>query len=234
MLADKQDACAQNNALWCDAVLKAAGAKTQFFSGFWKADGKTLPLYPNMVTLSAKPGADVYAALEALAPDSAVKDSYNSLDLQPLGFQKLFTGTWLYRSEQARRKPPVSSDWLKITHVEGFRKWLAAWNSKEALHAVFSPQLLEKTAIDFAAVQANGSFRAGAVFNTGPKLNGKDVLGLTNVFCRRSWLYSALHDLLEPFPHRPICTYEDNDAVLPVYRQLGFEECGKLSVWLKK
>ncbi|MBO9461568.1 hypothetical protein [Labrenzia sp. R5_0] len=117
---------------------------------------------------------------------------------------------------------------------ESLKKWLAGWNENESLHAVFPSRLLERKTIDFAAIIKDGKVKAGAVFNTGPKLDGKDILGLSNVFCRKSWLYSALHDLLEPFPNRSICTYENDASVLPVYRQLGFEPCGQLSVWLKQ
>jgi len=233
MTAGRQEACARNNALWCDAVLKSAGARTQFLAGFWQAEGIILPLYPNIVTLSAKPGAGFYEALEALPENTAVKDSFGNLDLEPAGFRKLFSGTWLFRPERATRKPPASSNWHKVAHPEGLKRWLAAWNANEKLHGIFPPKLLDKKTIDFAAIVRDGTIRAGAVFNTGPKLGNKDVLGLSNVFCRRSWLYSALHDLLEPFPHKPVCTYETDNALLSVYRQTGFVDCGNLSIWKK-
>lgn len=233
MIAGKQDACAHNNALWCDAVLKAAGAKTEFLGGFWIAREKTLPLYPSIVTYSEKPGADLNAALAALPKNSAVKDSYDRLDLAHLGFKKLFAGTWLFRPPQSSRKPPLQSDWHKAKHPEALKKWLAGWNANESLHGVFSPKLLDLGAVDFASVAKGDTIRAGAVFNRGPKLNGKEVVGLSNLFCRRSWRYSAMHDLLEPFAHMSVCTYETDDDLLPVYRQLGFEECGPLAVWLK-
>ncbi|MCV0425504.1 MAG: hypothetical protein K5905_08520 [Roseibium sp.] len=233
MIAGKQDACTHNNALWCDEMLKSAGAETRFHSSFWYADGKSLPLYPNIVTLSPRPAADLDRALKALPRGSAVKDSFDTLDLSQYGYRKLFSGVWLFRPEQANRKPHLSSDWLKVTHAEGLNKWLAAWNTDEELHPLFAPELLDNKAIDFAAIQKDGELKAGAIFNAGPKLNGADVIGLSNVFCRKNWLYSALHALLEPFAHKPVCTYETDREVLPVYRQLGFEDCGPLSVWLK-
>jgi len=233
MIAGRQDACAHNNALWCDAVLKTAGARTEFQNGFWFAREKSLPLYPNIITLTDTPGADFYTSLKTLSRGAAIKDSFDSLDLAPLGFQKLFGGSWLFRLAKFDKRPPIQSDWHKITHGEALKKWLAAWNGNEQLHGVFSPKLLEKRAIDFAAISKNGDLKAGAVFNTGPKLDGKEVVGLTNLFCRKSWRYSALHDLLEPYGHKPVCTYETDADLLPVYRQLGFEECGRLAVWVK-
>lgn len=233
MIAGRQDACAQNNALWCDAVLKAAGAKTEFHNGHWIAREKSLPLYPSIVTLTGNPGAEFFASLDALPKGTAVKDSFNNLDLAQMGFQKLFSGTWLFRTAKSERRPPIQSDWHKITHGEALKKWLAAWNSNGQLHAVFSPRLLEKRTIDFTAISKDGELKAGAVFNTGPKLDGKDVVGLTNLFCRKRWRYSALHDLLEPFGHRPVCTYETDTDMLPVYYQLGFEACGQLGVWVR-
>ncbi|MHA7775669.1 hypothetical protein [Roseibium sp. M-1] len=233
MIAGRQDACAHNNALWCDMVLKSAGAKTEFHGGFWIAREKVLPLYPNIVTLSAKPAADLYGALDTLPQGAAVKDSFDTLDLTAFGFRKLFAGTWLFRPPVSQKRPPISTDWHKIIHSEGLRKWLAGWNGNESLHSVFPPKLLEKKTVDFAAVVKDGTIKAGGIFNTGPKLEGKEVVGLSNVFCRRSWLYTALHGLLEPYAQKPICTYEDDDSVLPVYRQLGFEPCGRLGVWVK-
>lgn len=233
MNTERQDACARNNALWCDAVLKSAGAATRFQSGFWQAEGTALPLYPNIVTLTSKQSGDFYAALEALPLNTAVKDSYDCLDLAPAGFRKMFAATWLFRPEEAARKPPVSPGWHKVTQPDGLKKWAAAWNGDETLHRLFSPALLDNRSIDFAAILKNGSPNAGAVFNSGPRLNGKDLLGLSNIFCRKNWLYSALHDLLEPFPHRPVCTYESKPDLLQVYRQLGFLECGSLGVWQK-
>lgn len=233
MIAKRQDACAHNNALWCDAVLKSAGATTRFHSGFWQAVGTSLPLYPNMVTLSARPTSELTAALEAVPSGTAVKDSFDALDLRSSGFQKLFSGVWLFRPPQSSRRSPVSSSWHKVTHAEGLKKWAAAWNKDETLQRQFSPKLLETSLIEFAAIQDNGAIKAGAVFNKGPDLGGIEVLGVSNVFCRKSWLYSALQGLLEPFPHKPVCTYEADGDVLPVYHQLGFEECGQLSIWLK-
>ncbi|WFE90222.1 hypothetical protein K1718_02415 [Roseibium porphyridii] len=229
----RQSTCAHNNALWCDSVLKAAGANSRFQTGFWSAEDKVLPLYPNVVTLTKKPGAELYSVLRSLPSGASVKDSFDALDLSALGFQKLFSATWLFRSDQTNRKPPVSSDWLKINHLQAFKKWLQNWNGNEALHNVLPARLMDVPTVEFAAIQKDGDFRAGAVFNSGPKLEGRDVIGLSNIFCRRSWLYSALHDLLAPFPHKSVCTYENDETILPVYRQLGFEDCGHLRVWTK-
>jgi len=233
MVAGRQGACAQNNALWCDAVLRAAGAKTEFQSGYWHAAGEVLPLYPNIVTCSQKPSTDLKTALAALPAGAAVKDSFDCLGLASMGFRKLLSGTWLFRPPQTFRKPPLQSDWHKAKHPEALKKWLNGWNSNDSLHAVFPPQLLDLNTVDFATVSKGETIRAGAVFNRGPKLGGKEIVGLSNLFCRRSWRYAAMHDLLEPFANKPVCTYETDEELLPVYRQLGFEECGKLSVWLK-
>ncbi len=233
MIAGRQDACAHNNALWCDAVLKAAGAGTRFHAGFWEAKGTVLPLYPNIVTLSAQPGSDFYAALETLPAAAAVKDSYADLNLAPLGFRQVLSGTWLFRPELAGHRPPISSSWHKITQPDGLKKWRIAWSTDETLHHLLPASLLNRNAVDFAAVMKDDGIRAGAIFNRGPKFGNSEVIGLSNVYNRKSWLYSALHDLLEPFAHRPICTYETDENLLPVYRQLGFEDCGRLAVWLK-
>jgi hypothetical protein len=233
MLASRVEVCAQTNALWCDAVLKAAGAKTGFHAGYWRAEGRVLPICPNVVTLSATPGAGFEAALAELPQDAAVRDSFDCLDLGSLGFRKLVSATWLFRPALTDRKPPIRSDWKKITYADGFRKWLAGWNADEKLRSVFSLKLLETGTVTFAAIERDGALRAGAVFSAGPRVDGKETVGLGNLFCRRNWRYSALHDLLEPYAHKSVVTFETEDGVLPVYRQLGFEPCGRLAVWLK-
>ncbi|GAA0784908.1 hypothetical protein E1180_07175 [Roseibium denhamense] len=233
MVANRQEACAQNNALWCDAVLKAAGAKTHFHSAFWNATGKTLPLYPNLVTTSPKTSADLDAALARLPVNAAVKDSFDTLDLSRQGFKKLFQGTWLFRPPVSAKKASAPPCWHQITHAESLKKWLHEWNSKEALHSVFPNRLLEDSTVSFAAIHKDSVLKAGAVFNSGPSIEGKDILGISNLFYRKSWRYSALHDLMEPFPHKAICCYETDPDILPVYSQLGFEPCGTLTVWLR-
>ncbi len=228
------NACARNNANWCDSVLISAGATTRFQTGFWCAEGKQLPLFPNLVTLSPKANPELTAALKALPLDATVKDSFGTLNLAPLGFKKLLSGTWLFRPPVAKRKPPVPSNWHKITNQEGLRSWVAAWNADESVRGLFPPKLLLDPSVRFASVSADGTgLKAGAVINDGPALGGQEIAGISNVFSRKSWLFSALHDLLAPFSHRPVCTYETDSGHLPVYRQLDFQECGSLNIWQK-
>lgn len=192
-----------------------------------------MPLFPDIITLTEDHGADLTSALAALPANSAVKDSFNSLDLRSSGFEELLTGTWLFRMPQSRRKPPAPPDWHKAATPEGLRKWLDGWSTNNALHKIFPAKLLEVQAIDFVSILQNRTLKAGAVLNHGPAIDGKDIIGVSNVFRRKSWLFGALHDLLEPCPHRPVCTYETDGELLPVYRQLGFDEVGKLTVWRK-
>ncbi|MEP3431655.1 MAG: hypothetical protein ABJN98_23430 [Roseibium sp.] len=225
--------CAQNNALWCDAVLSVAGARTKFHNDYWFADGKQLPLYPNLVTLNNRSGPDLISALKALPLGAAVKDSFDCLELKHRGFEKLFGGTWLFRPAQSSKKPPVSSDWQKVMTLDAFGKWLPAWNANETLHHVFSPKLIKAAAIEFAMIMDGEAIKAGCTLNQGPKCDGKNLIGLSNVFYRKKWLYGALRSLLEPYSHHPVCTYESDEEILPVYRQLGFQDCGDLAIWVK-
>lgn len=231
--AETVQLCARNNALWCDAVLRAAGAKTDFHHGYWHASGKQIPLFPNIVTLTADHSADLSAALAALPSKAAVKDSFDCLDLRTSGFEKLLTGTWLFRSQEGTRKPASPPDWQKAQTSDALGKWLTAWNRSENLHKLFPPKLLEFPDIDFVSIRRDDKIQGGAVLNYGPSHAGKDVVGVSNIFHRKSWLYGALHALIEPFPHRPVCTYETDTELLPVYRQIGFEDVGTLTVWQK-
>jgi hypothetical protein len=90
--------------------------------------------YPNVVTLSAEAGAAAQLAAVRELVDAgqlgsfAVKDSFASLDLGPLGFHVLFAATWLWRD--AALPPPVSVDtglrWATIGEPEALRDWEAA------------------------------------------------------------------------------------------------------------
>lgn len=226
--------CAQNNALLCDAVLSAAGANTRFQSDYWHSEDKQLPLYPNVVTLNRKTGPELMAALTALPPKAAVKDSFDCLELHHRGFDRLFRGTWLYRPAISSRKPPAKFDRKKVLTQDALIKWLEAWNGNESLHQVFPPNLLKKQALEFAMIEQDGAIKAGCTMNFGPKQDGKEMIGVSNIYYRKKWLYGALQALLGAYPHHPICTYETDADHVAVYRQLDFQECGSLSVWVKR
>ena len=237
MIAGKQDACAHNNALWCDAVLKAAGAKTEFLGGFWIAREKTLPLYPNIVTYSEKPGADLNAALATLPKNSAVKDSYDRLDLAHLGFKKLFAGTWLFRPPQSSRKPPLQSDWHKAKHPEALKKWLNGWNSQmtACMPSSLAQSFWISNTIDFATVSKGETIRAGAVFNRGSEARtARKLSAFPTCSAAGAGGTAAMHDLLEPFRQQTGLHIRDRrraSAGLPSARICGVRKA--LAVWLK-
>ncbi|MEP3045340.1 MAG: hypothetical protein ABJL55_05415 [Roseibium sp.] len=214
-------------------MLSKAGATTRFNNDYWVAEGKQLPLYPNLVTLNNKSGPELISALKALPPGAAVKDSFDCLELKHRGFEKLFSGRWLFRPAQSSKKPPVSSDWQKVMTLDALAKWLPAWNDNETLRQVLSPKLLKSATVDFAMIMDGETIKAGCTFNQGPKCDGKNLIGLSNIFYRKKWLYGALRSLLQPYSHHPVCTHESDETLLPVYRQSGFQDCGKLAIWVK-
>src|SRR5438874_11943324 len=100
---------ARNNAVWCDAVCRAIGSAGEFDEqrGLWLHRHRSLPLYPNIVTIAPPEKAEPQLAriaelCVALPTGFAVKDSFAALDLVPLGFSVLFEAHWIWRPPAAR------------------------------------------------------------------------------------------------------------------------------------
>ena len=87
---------ARNNALWCDAVCRAYGRPGEFHDTLWLTRLGAPRFYPDAVTLSGSESAP--AQIEAIAAlvgstrerEWAVKDSFQALELNSLGFEPLF------------------------------------------------------------------------------------------------------------------------------------------------
>src|SRR4051812_15652056 len=86
---------ALNNARWCDAVCRSHGLPTRIDDNAWTCGGRSPMYYPDAVTLRADSRVrDVLTRIDR-SPGCSLKDSYASTDLAPLGFDVLFTATWI-------------------------------------------------------------------------------------------------------------------------------------------
>lgn len=234
---------AQNNAAWCDAVLRAHGAPCAFRPAAWFSRRPAPPYYPNVVTLA---GADQAAQLAVvreliaggLAGAWAVKDSFGALDLSPLGFAPLFEAEWIWRP--AALDPPDGAlddvRWVRVRTPAELAEWEAAWrgapDADPDAARIFPPALLADDQIVFLAALRGRQIVAGAIANrTGA------VAGLSNTFApapeaARFWA-GCVAAASMAFPGLPLVGYE-RGADLALALGLGFEAIGPLRVWQRR
>jgi len=238
------EAAARNNALWCDAVCRAYGAPGEFTTDSWLSRHQPPPFYGNLVTLTAGGTAEQTRRVHELLDRGlgwrwGLKDSFRRLDLEPLGFERLFDGTWL-ALPLAIPSPTVASpelSWARVSSASELAAWERAWRTDPANAPaageprIFRPAILDDPTLAFLTVHRQGCPVAVAACNrTG------EVVGLSNVFTlgnadegHRAMCVAAARSV---FPGRSLVGYEAGQD-LAAFLELGFEPIGPLRVWLR-
>jgi hypothetical protein len=234
-----------NNAVWCDTVCRAHDIPGEFQSHLWLNRYSVPPYYPNAVTLSGKSGiAEQMIAIQDLLSDRAskavsVKDSFNTLDLAPLGFHCLFEAMWLWRAPLLSTPPAVMEDirWDIVKGSQELAQWELAWagvptnDQSTSTVRIFLPSMLANPDIVFVAAYRDQQIVGGAIgTRTG------NVVGLSNQFApssdaARYWL-GCMALITAAYPDHAIVGYE-HGAELALARTLGFDELGPLRVWVR-
>jgi hypothetical protein len=147
--------------------------------------------YPDAVTLSGVESAP--AQIETIAAlvgstrerEWAVKDSFQSLELNSLGFEPLFDAEWIAMSPpppDLKGHPAAKYRSAWVTSKAGLIAWEQAW-AGEGVNAaaiseprVFKPRLLADTNVVFVSIQGDGGIVGGGILN-----RGADVVGLSNL-----------------------------------------------------
>jgi hypothetical protein len=200
----------------------------------------TPPFYPNAVTLAAAHALDAQVAhihdlIAAGIPGAwAVKDSFCTLDLTPLGFHLLFEAMWIYRPDTlawpTQRKTHMR--WGAVDTAAELHAWELAWRGDPVVPAqplLFLPTLLADPNVLVVAAYEEHRIVAGAIANrTGA------VVGLSNVFvpaqdAAQFWI-GCVGMVLDCFPDMSIVGYEAGEA-LGHAESLGFEAVHPLRVW---
>ncbi len=233
----------RNNALWCDTVCRVHGQAGEFLDSIWVNRHTTPPFYPNADTLANAEAADgqlaqIRTLLDAGIPGEwAVKDSFRTLDLGPLGFRPLFDASWIGRPGTATRPkadiPGVR--WSTVSSAAELGNWEEAWRGEPAntiaSTPVFLPALLADEAVAIIAAYQQDRIIAGAIaHHTG------DVIGLSNMFGPAGedarWRAGCIVTAMALFPALPIVGYEAG-SYLAAMLAVGFEELGPLRVWAR-
>lgn len=246
---DRVHQAAANNAHWCRAVCAAHGMASRFCDDYWLlASGSTLPLFPNLVTLSEEGSDAQLACIEGHhRPGSpwSVKDSFNRLELRPLGFDVLFDAQWFFGPPDAPARAGAGAG-AGAAGIEGAEAvtsqlvgsvaeldaWETAWAQRprdwSSGDCVFPPALLRDERIAFLFMRGDAGIRAGLVANC-----DAGVIGLSNAFVRSgqaSDLVGCLRLATELWPGLPLVGY-GTGAELEGLERLGFERTGPCRIW---
>lgn len=238
---DRVGEAARNNALWCDAVCRVNDAPGAFHPSIWATPHAVPPFYPNAVTLTRDGVADQLAHVAELCAERrpfSVKDSYQTLDLRPLGFDVLFTATWLWREAETDAPATTALDWAIIAGGVELARWEAAWaglpgEQRVAADArIFRPALLAQPGVCLLAGSRGGALIAVAAAH----LTG-DVVGLSNVFSAHVTAADLYPQVVawasRRFPGRPLVGYERGED-LTAALSAGFRAIGGLRVWARE
>jgi len=241
----RTELAALNNAVWCDTVCRAHGAVGEFVGEVWRNPGKSPPFYPNLVTLRAT-GPDVVLEplrqLMALLPGAGwgVKDSFCTLALDTLDFERVVDASWIWREPAPPRMTSPASEWCwtNIDTPMRLAQWEARWrgDAPAAADAPRSPQfpatLLADPAVCFVAAHRGAALVAGGILN-----RSEGVLGVSNVFAMAgldevAWAGLVAH-ASSVFPCVPLVGWERGPG-LDAAAAGGFEPIGPLAVWLRR
>jgi hypothetical protein len=218
---------ARNNAEWCHTFCRARGLDGIFEDGRWFSPARTPPLYPDAVTL--RPGLTCDEALAGVdrGRGCSVKDSFDDLRLETVGFRDLFSAEWICRGDGDRT---ARSRWLNIDDDDALLEWEAAWDDDPDGSRFFPPALLDEPGCVFLASYEHSCIRAGAIAN-----RGAGVAGLSNVFALTGDLESAYAGgaaaVTRIWPGLPVVGY-DHDPSLIAAKAAGFDSMGPLRIWM--
>jgi hypothetical protein len=243
---DRQErltAATQNNVDWCEALCALHGAASERHPTHWIQRGAVPPYMSNLVTLAGPSHErEQIAAIESLiAADPArcfsVKDAFQCLDLDRLGFHVLFHATWLFfaASTPSPDPAPDACEWSLARTDAELEIWERTWrgtpnNADARAHPrIFLPQLLERPEFHFLIARRDGAPVGTAALN-----RSAHAVGISNVFSESEpplGLYSSgIRAARTLYPHLPIVGY-DRDAGLAAALAAGFEAVHGLTVW---
>jgi hypothetical protein len=220
---------ALDNAVLCAAIWRAHGLGVEQIGGCSVCSGTPPRFYPNIVTTD--PSADVEnqrrlisERAEATSGEFYVKDSYQTLALDRLGFKPLFDASWIHRIA-GKKFGETRLEWRRVMDPnDELRAWENAWSNKEIQSPIFRPAFLSVPGITILAGRANGAIIAGCVVTA-----EGTTAGVSNVFGEPS---EVLNGVAELFSAYDLVGYENGEA-LAAFQEQGFTVVGGLTVWAR-
>jgi len=227
---------ARNNAAWCNAVCSSHGSPGELRASHWVTWAPAPPLYPNLVTVdpAVEPAMATIRELERARPSAswAVKDSFDALPLEDLGFRLLFGAEWIARRPPPSRagEAPAGGRWRRIDTEAGLAAWEEAWGESRRRARIFLPALLGRREIAIlASFGSAGTIRAGVIAN-----RGENAVGLSNFFAcgeeRAALRAECVDAAAAAFPSLPLVGYESGPDLADA-KAVGFASIGPLRIW---
>ncbi|HUZ77447.1 MAG TPA: hypothetical protein VMV93_07700, partial [Chloroflexota bacterium] len=200
------ESAVRNNAAWCQEMACARGLPGQFETGLWVHPEPMPPFYPNAITLAGSSALHQHARIAEMVSAGnsleAVKDSFCSLDLRPLGFRSLFTADWIARAADDSLNQTQDPKCLRLLTEKELRRWELAWGqTPPGCEPIFPAALLANTDIAILALFDGDDIVAGCIAN---KADG--VVGWSNLFGSRPDV--CLAATTKAFPGLPVVGYE--------------------------
>jgi hypothetical protein len=245
-------AAVQNNAVWCDTVCRARGARTEWVDGLWVNIDASPPYYPNAATTSPHETSAQRRRLQRLLGSLprpwSVKDGFHVLDLDSLGFHLLFEAQWIRLPVSGRADDhlldPIrdadDAEWSAAASAAELEEWEASWRGDDPGAAVadppatFAPALVDDPDLRFLAGRRGGRIVAVAAANRSDDGTGP-VVGISNlVLCRDGQPHDragAVHAVRAAFPGLPLVGYERGDD-LSAMVALGAQATAPLRIWI--
>ncbi|HEV2555982.1 MAG TPA: hypothetical protein VGV17_19685 [Bosea sp. (in: a-proteobacteria)] len=217
---------ALDNGELCASMWRAHGLGVEFKDGFVACLGTPPRFYPNIVTMDATidPLDQAQSISERAAHVSGpffVKDSFQALALESVGFEPLFDASWIYRP--AGLAPGVTRlKWRRVTEAAVLRHWESAWSTGADQPPLFVPRFLAGPAVTMLAGWADDKIEAGCVITI-----AGGVAGISNVFGEAPETIGAAATMFCDFD---LVGYESGDA-LAAALDAGFQVVGDLMVW---
>jgi hypothetical protein len=191
---------------------------------------ETPRFYPNVVSLeqtrSTNAQVDLIAKLSRdITFEFSVKDSFNSLPLDDIGFEPLFEASWLWQDSQSRESNEAGLCW-KCIDVYQLPAWEAAWRAGDEQGVrTFPDSLLDDRCVSvLAGVNPQLRIVAGII-----AYEGAGVIGITNAFGPELPPFAVIAALIK---EAPLVGYERGPALSNALRQ-GFSAAGQLKVWTR-
>jgi len=208
-----------NNALWCDAVCRAHGCRTEWSESLWRRLDSPPPFYPHAITLVPK-------VLSFTGVPAVIKDSFADLDFVTLGYEVMFDAEWIWAA------PSVASPvllWSRIASAAELIEWEEAWRGEASDFIQFPSTLLDERGVAFMAARKGGKIVAGCILN-----ETLPAVGLSNVFGSHGGLWPDLRAAAAlVFPGSLIVGYEGGESLSSALTA-GFVSMGPLRVLIRK
>jgi hypothetical protein len=220
---------AENNARWCDLVVRSHGGRGIFTPDAWTSPTRTPPLFPDAVTFVSSPCVPELLSRIDSSSGCTIKDSFATLDLTSEGFSVLFDAQWITSPARPDDGVTVAPDWVQITDPDGLALWEEAWCHDDGPKGIFLAELLSEGAVVLGQIK-NDRVVAGAIVSGGAR-----VAGVSNVFTEvgnelETW--AALAQCARAsFPGLPLIGYERGEELSRALDS-GFQTAGALQVWI--